>query len=147
MNSNNQHGLQFGIRIRCSHPNCEQQLESWSTTGTPSMPRGIKVGKNNGPGWVILSEERYYRGAGCYGNNKRAYCPNHSAVITEWLAKYWKWITDRRDAGKAAFSIVQRLRMLSSPDSVIAENKLQAIKAGWDWERDNPCPKAPWLDS
>lgn len=138
-------GIEWGCRVSCFHPKCDQHVESWSNKGTPTIPHGGSY--NSGPlkGWFIkyLDGHRYVPAS--YAKGHVAYCPEHSAPATEWQAKFQEWQSEQHQVGKsAAIPFLDRVAEWISPSGGRLQRDRAARDARYAWLKDHPAPRPPW---
>jgi len=134
--------LQWGWKIGCEHPECQNILEEWSEKGTPPLPSG------DGQWYWASRQMRGVDGHKVYeqGRPKHiyyAYCPEHAVLGRRYENELGAWKSRRREAGWLLHQQFKGIPgILLKWTAQLLNHKIgQSME---DWELENPRPLPPW---
>jgi hypothetical protein len=147
-------GIRWGWQIRCMTEGCPRKHEQWgdpAAFGPPPLPGSGSAMSGPLAGWFISSREREYRNVpDDHSRGHLAYCPEHSAMATEWQARFAAWQAERNAVGRDATKAVEKTLAEALADW-LAPNKQRQEKLDreigktvWAWREKHPPPKPPW---
>jgi len=138
--------LQWGWKVGCAHPGCNNILEEWSEEGTPGLPHWRDTDVQ---GWywraVVQRDDegqpvhRAYRAVYDYW----AYCPEHAAPALDYEKNLSAWKDDRHAVGKTASQ--QFPGLLGKLGRLLMQRAVAPTMEEWELEHPRPIP--PWQDT